>query len=226
MIMTGFLNLSGTARDAIPHPNERRSNLGIDTSTISEVREVTSSGQNAWSRQGGPLGWTTETGHYSWPWGAVPTPVLTLTTTTAYTQLSSTPGASHSSSPSPIGSETRENGVNISGPVAAGIGASASIGLLGIGIVIYLCTKYSRRRRRQSAKGKESVLVEITSDEFWPPYPYSASNEFPVELSAIRLPQEMCAKTRPQEKDSSNRSENAELDEEFSVPQEARMLYV
>ncbi|KAI0550411.1 hypothetical protein F4679DRAFT_210568 [Xylaria curta] len=195
---------------------------------MSEIREITSSGQNAWSRQGGPLGWTTETEHYSWPWGAMPTPVLTLTTTIAYTQLSSTLGASHSSSPSPIGSETRENG-NISGPVAAGIGASASIGLLGIGVIVYLCTKYSRRRRRQSAKRKGSVDDVVTSDEFWPSYPYPASNEFPVELSAIRLPQEMCAKTKPQEKDSSNRSENAGLDEEFSVPREARetrTLYV
>ncbi|KAI1748232.1 hypothetical protein F4782DRAFT_517755 [Xylaria castorea] len=213
MTITGFISPSGIAKDAIPPPNERHGNPGIDTSTISEVREVTSSGQNAWSWQDGPPGWTLGTGHYSWPWGGIPTPVLTLTTTVAYSQSSSTLSAPKSSSPSPMGSETRENGVNISGPVAAGIGAGASVGLLGIGIVVYLCTKHSRRRRRRLAKGKRSDHVEIASDDFWPPYPFSASNESSVELSAIRLPQEMCAETKPQEKDSLNRSESAGIEE-------------
>ncbi|KAI0441058.1 hypothetical protein F4803DRAFT_524830 [Xylaria telfairii] len=195
---------SQTEKDAIPSTDKRNRGQGLDTTTDPMIREITSSSQNAWSWHGG---------HNSWPWGGIPTTVLTLTTTVPYTQSFSTPGASQSSSPSPTASETGKNGVNISGPVAAGIGAGASVGLLGIGIVVYLCIKYySRRRGLRSSKEQESDHVEASSTSFWPPYPFSASNESPVELSAIRQPQEMCAKTRPQEKDSSNRLESVGLD--------------
>ncbi|KAH8162333.1 hypothetical protein CIB48_g5918 [Xylaria polymorpha] len=207
----------GTAEDAIPPTTERhRGQEGLGTTTTPRIREVTSPGQNAWSWYGG---------HNPGPWGGIPTTVLTLTTTVPYTQSSSTPGASESSSPSPMVSETRKNGVNISGAVAAGIGAGASVGLLGIGIVVYLCIQYySRRRRHRSSKEQGSDHVEASSDGFWPPYPFSASNESPIELSAIRQPQEMCAETRPQEKDSSNRSESVGRDGESPLLQETGVL--
>ncbi|KAI8949899.1 hypothetical protein F4801DRAFT_551431 [Xylaria longipes] len=212
MTIPGSVSPSGTAKDAFPPRNEQHGGQGLGTTTTLRVREVMSSDGNAQSWQGGPPGWTPGAGHYSWPWGGSPTTVLTLTTTVAYTQSSSMLGASQSSSPSPMASAIRKDGVNISGPIAASIGVGASVGLLGIGIVVYLCTKYSRRRRRQSSKEKGSDNVETTGDDSWPPYPFSASNESPVELSAIRQPQEMCAKSRPQEKDSSNRSGSADLD--------------
>ncbi|KAI0450389.1 hypothetical protein F5B21DRAFT_491082 [Xylaria acuta] len=225
MIIPGSVSPSGTAKDAIPPTNERHGDQGVGTTTISRIREVTISGQNAWPRQGAPPGWTLDAGHHSWPWGGIPTAVLTFTTTVAYTQSSSTLGTSQLSSPSQMASGIRKDGINISGPVAAGIGAGAGVGLFAIGIAVYLCTKHSRRRRRQSSKEQGSDHVKTTSDDFSPPYPFSASNESPVELSAIRQPQEMCAETRPQEKDSSNRSESEDLDGESTVLREARVLY-
>ncbi|KAI0469355.1 hypothetical protein F4859DRAFT_523190 [Xylaria cf. heliscus] len=219
MIVSGSISPSGTAKDAIPPIDERHMDQEIlGTTTTHSVREVTNSDQTPRSWGGGPAGWIPGVGYSSRPWGGIPTTVLTLTATVSYTQ------SSQSLSPTPMATEARKGGVNISGPAAAGIGAGAGAGLLIIGIVVYLCTNHSHRRSRQSAKELGSVHVKTSSDNLWPPYPFPASNESPVELAAVRLPQEMCAETRPQEKDSSSFSESVGLDRESPVVREERVL--
>ncbi|KAK5631451.1 hypothetical protein RRF57_007165 [Xylaria bambusicola] len=49
-------------------------------------------------------------------------------------------------------------------------------------------------------------------DAMWPPYPYPASNETPIELSAIRTSKELDTGIRPREQDLSKGSEIVELD--------------
>ncbi|KAI1199352.1 hypothetical protein F5X97DRAFT_296861 [Nemania serpens] len=167
--------------------------------------------QNGWLRQGGPPGQTPVTRQWSWPWTGNPTTFVTVATTVTDTKPPPTTEIFLTPAPSPTASlRNSTGGIDISGPVAAGIGAAASVGLFVIGIAVALfCTKCSRRRKGQSSAGQASGSEEIVSDIAWPPYLYSASNDdSAVELSATRQPKEMCAETRPQEKDVSKPASN------------------
>ncbi|KAI0432690.1 hypothetical protein F5Y09DRAFT_132382 [Xylaria sp. FL1042] len=164
--------------------------------------------QNMWPWHGG---WTPGVGPWPGQRGGTPTAVVTLASTVTYTQPHPTAKASQSSSQEPTASRARFNGLDISGPAAAGIGVGASVGLLGLCLaVIFFYRIRSRRSKHQSAA--KASGSDKTSDDIWPPYLYSASNEAPVELSAIRQPKEMCAGTRSREKNVSNHSEIVELD--------------
>ncbi|KAI3323973.1 hypothetical protein HD806DRAFT_80094 [Xylariaceae sp. AK1471] len=234
-----LINPTEAAKDAITPTTKQSGNdiVAGTTTRASEVQEVTSTSvisiwktqagassvlmqgltvsatQKAWPWQFGPPGWTPGAN----PWSQ-PTTVITLASTVTYTQQPLTVDVSQSSAPASTTSEIRTNGMGISGAAAAGIGIGASIGLFGLGIgVLYICNKFSHRRKRQRSQGlilesQDSDEQKANDDALWPPYPYSASNEFPVELSTIRQPEEMCAKSKPQEKDASSCSEIAELD--------------
>ncbi|KAI0804870.1 hypothetical protein GGR55DRAFT_681501 [Xylaria sp. FL0064] len=156
-------------------------------------------------------GWTPGVGPWPEQWGRTPTTVITLASTVTYTESSPTAKASQSSAQDPTASRIRSNGLDISGPAAAGIGVGASVGLLGLCLAVgYFYRKRSRGRKRTSSPN--ATGNEKANDDIWPPYLYSASNESPVELSAVRQPKEMCGKTTPREKNISNYSEIAELD--------------
>ncbi|KAI0198843.1 hypothetical protein F4808DRAFT_434687 [Astrocystis sublimbata] len=204
------LSPSGTTNVGSLPTNAEDRDKTISTPASSTAPAATSSASYLgppW--QGGSAGGA-RGGQNSWrwgPWGNTPTTIVTLTTTVDASQSSTTEVTSQTPLPNDMGSGDRKGGMDISGPVAAGIGAGVSIGLLGIGVVVYLCIKRLRRRGNRSVKAEgESEDGNRTSDEFWPPYDYSASNEIPVELPATRQPQEMCAETKPLEKDSSSRS--------------------
>ncbi|KAI1349356.1 hypothetical protein F5Y01DRAFT_316795 [Xylaria sp. FL0043] len=181
---------------------------GNPMTSIHDRTESISVSQNALPWHGG---WTP--GAVPWPeqWGRIPTTVITLASTVTYTESSPTAKASQSSSQDPTASGIRPNGLDISGPVAAGIGVGASIGLLGLCLVVgYLYRKRSHRRRRISSPNASGS--EKNNDGTWPPYLYSASNESPVELSTARQPKEMCGETMPRGKNMSNHSGIVELD--------------
>ncbi|KAJ8127345.1 hypothetical protein O1611_g6291 [Lasiodiplodia mahajangana] len=173
--------------------------IPVDESTASP-------GQFVSPRQGRGSDWTYGVGHRSWRWDGIPTSVVTHTATVTYTHPRPTADVSKPSSPNPTMSSTRTGGIEVDGLTAAGIGIGTGIGLLGIGIVVvYFCTRRSRRPKRQKPLEKPSDGDETTDNFTWPSYPYSTSNnESPVELPAIRQPEEMCAETKPQEKDASN----------------------
>ncbi|GAW15121.1 hypothetical protein ANO14919_045300 [Xylariales sp. No.14919] len=180
------------------------------TTTIPTQDPATSVSQNGPPWQGG---WGSHSGPWPGPWGGFPPTIITRASTVTYTEPPPTAQASQISPLEPNSSETRTDSYNISGPVAAGIGVGASIGLLGICIVVmYLYRKHFRWRKGLSSSVQTSGDAKTNRNTLWPPYPYSASNETPVELSAIRPPKEMSAETRPLEKDASNYSEIAELD--------------
>ncbi|KAI3329519.1 hypothetical protein F4824DRAFT_482130 [Ustulina deusta] len=195
-----------------------------DGTSTSPIQDRTSSvSQNAWPWYGG---WTPGAGPLSGQWGGTPTTVITLASTVTYTEPYPTADISQSPSLDPTTSQTRTDRPGISGPAAAGIGVSASVGLLGLCLAaLYFCRKRSCRRRHQSPRIQRSESVTI-SDAIWPPYPYSASNESPVELSAVRQPKEMCAETGVREKDVSNHSEVAELHAGGLVIREAGIMGV
>ncbi|KAI0967969.1 hypothetical protein F4678DRAFT_444141 [Xylaria arbuscula] len=188
------------------------------TVSIQDRTTSTSVSQHAWPWQGGR---TPGAGPRSGLWGGTPTTVITLASTVIYTDPGSTAKVSQSSSLDPTTSEIRNNGLDISGPAAAGIGIGASVGLLGLCLAaVYFYRRRSRRPRHQSsAQTSES---DKPGDDAWPPYPYSASNESPVELSATLQPKEMHAETRRREKDASSSSEIVELEGEGLVVRDAR----
>ncbi|KAJ2995527.1 hypothetical protein NUW58_g1245 [Xylaria curta] len=159
-------NPSGASNEVIvPTTVSYDETNGAKSTSTPTVQETTSARQNAWLWQGGPPSWTPGAGPWSGPWGGSPTTVITVTTTVGYTQPSSTTTVFQPSSSGPAAPETRKDGVNISAPVVAGIGAGAGIGLLGIGVLVaYLFTRRSNRRRRQSSSRQASSNVGSTSD--------------------------------------------------------------
>ncbi|KAI1424819.1 hypothetical protein F5Y12DRAFT_750327, partial [Xylaria sp. FL1777] len=170
--------------------------------------------------------------HGSWapgdgPWSVqrdtIPTTCVTLASTVTYTEPHSSAQMSQSSSIDPTASEIRTASLDISGPAAAGIGVGTSVGLLGLYLAaVYFYRKRSNRHRHQSlvqTSGNDKL-----GDGIWPPYPYSASNEWAVELSAIRQSKEMCAETRVRGKDVSNHSDIVELEEGGLVVRESRVI--
>ncbi|KAI1305516.1 hypothetical protein F5Y03DRAFT_356156 [Xylaria venustula] len=192
------------------------------TVSIQDRTTFTSSSQHAWPWQGGR---TPGAGPWSGLWGGTPTTIITLASTVTYTDPGSTAKVSQSSSIDPTASEFRNNGLDISGPAAAGIGIGASVGLLGLCLaVVYFYRMRSRRPRHQSSA--QTLGSDKPGDGVWPPYPYSASNESPVELSATLQPKEMYAETRSREKDASSDSEIVELEGEGLVVREARATRV
>ncbi|KAI0099295.1 hypothetical protein GGR51DRAFT_395202 [Nemania sp. FL0031] len=188
---------------AISPPGAR---VGDPVAPVDETTTFPS--QIVWPRQGRGPKWTYGVGQRSRPWSGIPTTVVTHTATVTYTQSPPTTDVSQPLSPSPTASIPGPAGIEISGFVAAGIGVGTGIGLLGIGVaVIYFCRTSSRRRKHQTAVGQASINNETTDDIIWPPYPYPASNiETPLELPTTQEPKEMCAETKPLEKDASNRS--------------------
>ncbi|KAI1281596.1 hypothetical protein F5Y07DRAFT_411676 [Xylaria sp. FL0933] len=178
---------------------------------MTSIRDRTKSisvSQNALPWHGG---WTPGVGPWPEQWDRTPTTVITLASTVIYTELSPTAKASQSSAQDPTASGIRPNGLDISGPAAAGIGVGASVGLLGLCLAVG-CVYRKRSHRRRRISSPNASGSEETNDGTWPPYLYSASNESPVELSAARQPKEMCGETTPRGKSISNHSEIVELD--------------
>ncbi|KAI1110967.1 hypothetical protein F5Y14DRAFT_427021 [Nemania sp. NC0429] len=165
--------------------------------------------QNGWPRQGGP-----SEDQRPRPWDRHPATFIAVTATVTDMKPPHTTDTFPSSEPSSTASRSLAGGNNISGPMAAGLGAASSVVLFGIGIAVVLFRKKgSRLCWGQSSAGKASGNEEQISDIAWPPYHYSASNDdSPFELSAICQPKEMCAETKPQEKDASDHSGVAEFD--------------
>ncbi|KAI0537705.1 hypothetical protein GGR58DRAFT_470469 [Xylaria digitata] len=232
--MPGFLDPVEPTRDVVASATTRYDGTRIKTRTAFEAREITSTSiipdwkiqsgtsaaliqdpatsvsQNRWPWQGS---WHSGAGPWGRPWDGIPTTIITLASAATYTELPSTAHTSQLSSLEPNASEPRIDGPNINGPAAAGIGIGASIGLFGLCFVAI--HSYRKHLRRRNSSVQTSRDVQITQDTLWPPYPYSASNESPVELSAIRQAKEMSAEERHREKDASNDSEIAELDGEW-----------
>ncbi|KAI0512907.1 hypothetical protein F5B22DRAFT_648258 [Xylaria bambusicola] len=182
---------------------------GSTTSVAPTQDQTTALGQNAWPWNGD---WTAGGNPWSGRWGGMPTTVITLASTVTYTDPQSTAKTSQSTPVVPMASETGIEGLDISGPVAAGIGVGASVGLLGLCLgAAYVCRKGLRRNRHQLSLVQTTKHIK-TDDVIWPPYLYSASNESPIELSATRSPKELDTEVRPREQDLSKNLGIVELD--------------
>lgn len=194
----------GTSTGVISTPK------AADTISVAPTQDQTTAiDQNTRPWHGG---WTAGGNPWTGRWGGMPGTIITFASTVTYTEPPSTAEASQISPAIPKPSESRMEGIDVSGPVAAGIGVGASVGLLGLCLVVaYFYKKRSRGQWRQSSSLQTSEGIK-GSDGIWPKYPYSASNESPIELSASRPPKELDTVTRLQQQDLSNNSELVELD--------------
>ncbi|KAJ3575754.1 hypothetical protein NPX13_g3925 [Xylaria arbuscula] len=231
--MLRFHGTCDVARDAVRSIAARDvDNIATGTATATETQEGTSTGVISTPRAADTTSRaltqdpTATTTQIPWPWhrgspdgnpwtgqwGGIPTTIITLASTVTYTEPPSTAQLSQISTSIPKPPEDRKEGMGISGPVAAGIGIGASVGLLGLCLVVaYLFRRRSRRQGRQSSSLQKSEGIK-TGDGIWPTYPYSASNEAPIELSASRPTKELDAATKHRQQDLSFNLGLVELD--------------